>query len=153
MECPTAKVRTDDETLQRALPLRKTPSMNTFRLAQRSLRVCRHPPSSSKAFSHVAQPPSRILRFLESKIWRATHRETRVPSHSRPPPRPNQKWWLDSLRPELIFYGIMVVNGAVFLAWQYAGSELVCLLLSNRHKPTHSRVSKSDMVVQRPWRS
>jgi hypothetical protein len=114
MDCPRAKQGINDETWQVNLHLRKRNMWS--QLCRRQLRLSPGHP--------------RVLQFLETNIWSATHRDTRIPSylrHTRPPPRPKKTAWLDSQPRPYIFYGIMVVNGVVFIAWRWASIKYVCL--------------------------
>jgi hypothetical protein len=97
-----------------------------------SRSACRLIPYINLASSSSSVAPtsaSAITRFLQSNTFNATHRDVRFFPHSRsvrPPPRPQKKHgWLDSQPQSYVFYGIMVINGVVFLAWQWADSERV----------------------------
>ncbi|KDQ64808.1 hypothetical protein JAAARDRAFT_238415 [Jaapia argillacea MUCL 33604] len=85
--------------------------------------------SSSLAFPknyfnpHTSFYPS-ILQFVKNDIWKATHRSTRsgFTGGSSKPPRPPPRWqlWINSIPQPIVLWGILVVNGIVFLGWQYA---------------------------------
>lgn len=75
-------------------------------------------------------PPS-VVQFLSNNICRATHRSRTVNSsrarnfYSPPPPNSQGPWrrfvtWLDSIPHNVLFWGVLVINGAVFVAWRAA---------------------------------
>ncbi|KIP12854.1 hypothetical protein PHLGIDRAFT_97577 [Phlebiopsis gigantea 11061_1 CR5-6] len=85
--------------------------------------------SFTASFTEQSRPPS-LVQFLASRFLQATHRSGAVSSsRSRspftPPPDPQGPWrrfirWLDSLPSNAIFWGVLVINGAVFASWQLA---------------------------------
>lgn len=115
--------------LARTFPLltltRLTRSQTTF-----ALRPLSSP--SPVAFQHPA--PS-IVQFLSNKVWHATHRSRRLQSSGtggsyRPPPRgPWQQFKerVDALPSNVIFWGVLVFNGVVFGAWQFAWAKYVSI--------------------------
>jgi hypothetical protein len=133
--CPTVKEGTSDETCV------VTTNLDTMSLARRNVlqlssmfssrSACRSPYIKLASSSSYSAPTSAsaITRFLKSNTFNATHRDVRFSPHSRsvrPPPRPQKKHgWLDSQPQSYVFCGIMVINGVVFLAWQWAASERV----------------------------
>ncbi|KAI0080757.1 rhomboid-domain-containing protein [Panus rudis PR-1116 ss-1] len=84
-------------------------------------------------YMHENGPESPILQFISNNVWRATHRDTRVQagrarsSWGGPPP-PKGPWhrfrsWIDSLPRGVILWGVLALNGAVFVAWHMAWSN------------------------------
>ncbi|KAH7916753.1 hypothetical protein BJ138DRAFT_994952 [Hygrophoropsis aurantiaca] len=67
---------------------------------------------------------SGFLQFARTRIRNATHRDgllNRSPLRQpRPPNRKSPFQWLDSIKPQTIFWGIIALNVGVFLAWQAA---------------------------------
>lgn len=114
--------------------------LNTYRFSctRSTLRYsCSSTLAKAAVFPSALQPSSGagIYKFVESKVWNATHRDTRIrprPGQSGSsgprPQQPRRPPWLDSVPQDLIFYGIMVVNGVVFLMWQIAASQSVSLM-------------------------
>jgi rhomboid-like protein len=84
----------------------------------------------------VSRPQPSIVQFALSKAWGATHRSRIAASGRRnswTPPPPQGPWqqfirWLDSIPSNVIFWGVLGVNGAVFCAWQLATAIYVCRL-------------------------
>ncbi|TFK56067.1 rhomboid-domain-containing protein [Heliocybe sulcata] len=73
--------------------------------------------------SRPISTPSKILQFVKTDVWGATHRSGygRVP----PPPRRRSLFsaardFIDSLPSGLFTWGILALNGVVLLAWAYA---------------------------------
>lgn len=109
------------------LPLRTT-NLLTLTRRQFPLAFARH------SQPHTATPSESVLSFVPNKVWNATHRSRIPPSHGRPNPfnqPPRYGFWqrlrerLDSVPTEVILYGILVLNGLVFGAWQLAWSNWV----------------------------
>ena len=81
------------------------------------------------SLTEQSRPPS-LVKFLSSKFLQATHRSRTVSSsRSRnpftPPPNPQGPWqrfirWIESIPSKVIFWGVLVINGAVFGSWQLA---------------------------------
>jgi hypothetical protein len=70
-----------------------------------------------------------ILQFAKNTPWQATHRTVgRASRHSGYGPGGGRRRtnWLGSIPPNAIFWGVIAINGAVFIAWQFAKSNYVC---------------------------
>ncbi len=81
--------------------------------------------------AEVATKPTSILQFVSSNVWKATHRTggtSFASQFGQPPPRgPWQKLRdaFNRIPNNVIFYGILVLNGCIFVAWQYAHAAYV----------------------------
>lgn len=77
-----------------------------------------------------------ILQFTKNTVWNATHHDRLTPAGGggRKPPIDRPKIsWIDTLPPPVIFWGILVINVGVFLAWTYAeGAAVSSSLISGR---------------------
>ena len=109
------------------------PNLHIRSLAIRSRAL--HSTSTPSAQSHAQ---SSIVQFLGSRAWRATHRDSPPSSRSRnswTPPPPQGPWqrfirWLNSIPSNVILWGVLGVNGVIFVAWQYAKAALVRPMIS-----------------------
>ncbi|EPQ59549.1 rhomboid-domain-containing protein [Gloeophyllum trabeum ATCC 11539] len=66
--------------------------------------------------------PSKILRFVRTDVWKATHRSGGYGS-APPPRRPTEssiRRAIDSLPSGIFLWGILGLNGAILLLWGYA---------------------------------
>lgn len=116
--------------LARSFPLltltRLTRSQTTF-----ALRPLNSPqPAASQ------HPAPSIVQFLSNRVWQATHRSrssqvsSRRGGSFRSPPPPRGPWQqfkerIESVPSNVIFWGILVFNGVVFGAWQFAWAKYV----------------------------
>ena len=74
---------------------------------------------------------SLFLRYIKARMWRPPP----------PPPRFNSlvrsesrfKRWFDRIPSDFIVYGILALNGVVYLAWQHAEFLFVSLVFSYLH--------------------
>lgn len=105
-------------------------------LPETARSVCRRP-VSARAFQvsqsrpvsqlSVATSPS-VLQFVSSTVWKATHRSQGASSRTRwpsQPPRPPSLWErirgaVNAIPHNVIFWGILAVNGIVYVTWNYA---------------------------------
>ncbi|CCM02836.1 uncharacterized protein FIBRA_04948 [Fibroporia radiculosa] len=117
--------------------------LSTILVAQptQSLRLpCFRQATSLTAVHHTTSQSqtrlSSVLQIVSSRVWQATHRSFRpsqvTASSSRPslggppPPRRLQSLWqtfrrkLDSTPPEAIMWGVLALNGVVFVMWHLA---------------------------------
>ncbi|CAL1702286.1 unnamed protein product [Somion occarium] len=88
---------------------------------------------SSQATSFPTLESSSLLKFLSNNTLRATHKSRipqagRVRDPFRGPPPPRGPWQrfrqrIDSLPSQVFFWGILGLNGAVYLAWYVARSN------------------------------
>lgn len=96
--------------------------------------------ASSRVFSNALSRPhrSRIMEFLESRMWQATHRDSRIRTSPAPVPwhrlqrtsnRRQGLPWLENIPGSGIFWGILVLNGIVYLMWTAAAANFVRILL------------------------
>ena len=102
---------------------------------------------STLSHSVESRPPtSSVLQFLSNKVWQATHRSRISPvaqsSRSRNPfrpPRPPRGPWqqfkdrIEAIPSNVIFWGILVLNGLVFAAWRFGWAQYV-----SYHPSSHS---------------
>ncbi|KZT26933.1 rhomboid-domain-containing protein [Neolentinus lepideus HHB14362 ss-1] len=79
-------------------------------------------PSAVSTPSRSISTPSKILQFVRTDAWRATHRS----SYGRAPPPPRRRApfsvraLIDSLPSGLFLWGILALNGGILLLWGYA---------------------------------
>ncbi|KAJ3521380.1 hypothetical protein NM688_g9023 [Phlebia brevispora] len=78
--------------------------------------------------SSVAPKSPSILQFISSSVWRATHRSGGSSRNGFRPPRPRGPWQrfrdaFNSIPNNVIFWSIMVINGCVYMSWQFAHAQ------------------------------
>lgn len=105
-------------------------SLNTNQVS-RSVQALVHRTACTHSQAAAATKPTSILQFISSNVWKATHRTggtSFAAKFGNPTPRgPWQKLRdaINRIPNNVIFWGIMVLNGCVFVAWQYANAVFV----------------------------
>lgn len=104
-------------------------------------------PAHTRAFHALRTPPSvlperSILQFLSSRISQATHRSgvrrgRSGGSYGGGPQGPWQRLRarINSIPSNVIFWGIIGLNGIVFVSWNLAWIKYVRYSLNSRHVP------------------